>query len=337
MALVFFCAALALSWWGTGMLQRHVAEGLGMIDRPNERSSHTTPTPRGGGLAIVTVSLALSLLLLQQRLLSPTFATAVVGGGVAIALVGFWDDRRHVPAARRLLVHGGAAIWVLFWLGGLPAINVGTKTIVLPAWGAAVLAVFFLVWLVNLYNFMDGIDGIAGAEAVSVSLGAAAILCYADGQASSLSLFVLAGAALGFLCWNWPPAKIFMGDVGSGFLGFVLGVLALYAPVHSRMSFWSWLILLGVFLVDASVTLLVRASRGEMLHVAHRSHAYQRLAQRVRSHGKITVGVLLINVVWLFPLAWLATLRPDNGLWLAVLAMAPLVIICFWAGAGEKA
>lgn len=336
MELVFLCAALSLSWWGTGMLQRHVAERLGMIDRPNERSSHTIPTPRGGGLAIVAVSLSLCLLLWQQGLLPPAFAMAVVGGGAAVALIGFWDDRRHVPAARRLLVHGGAALWAIYWLDGLPAIDVGRETIVLPAWGA-VLAVFFLVWLVNLYNFMDGIDGLAGVEAVTVFLGAAAIL-HAVGTGADLSLlFAFAGAVVGFLRWNWPPAKIFMGDAGSGFLGFVLGICALYWPMHSRMSLWSWVILLGVFLVDATVTLLVRAFRGERLHMAHRSHAYQRLARKFQSHQKVTVGVLVINTCWLFPLALGAAFRPAHGVWLTALALTPLVTLCLWAGAGKRA
>ncbi len=335
MVLVFFCAALSLSWWGTGMLQRHVAERLGMIDRPNERSSHTTPTPRGGGLAIVAVSLSLCLLLWQQRLLSPAFAMALVGGGAAVASIGFWDDRRHVPAAGRLLVHGGAAAWALFWLDGLPAIDVGKETIVLPAWGA-VLAVFFLVWLVNLYNFMDGIDGIAGVEAVTVFLGAAVILHAVDTEADLSVFLALAGAVVGFLRWNWPPAKIFMGDVGSGFLGFVLGVYTLYWPMHSRMSLWSWVILLGVFLVDATVTLLVRAMRREKVYVAHRSHAYQRLARKFQSHQKVTVGVLVVNTCWLFPLALGAAFQPAQGVWLTALAFTPLVTLCFWAGAGKR-
>jgi Fuc2NAc and GlcNAc transferase len=147
---------------------------------------------------------------------------------------------------------------------------------------------------------------------------------------------ILAGASLGFLLWNWPPAKIFMGDVGSGFLGFILGVLALYTPTFSRMSFWSWLILLGVFLVDATVTLLVRAARRERLHIAHRSHTYQRLARKLQSHQKVTLGVLAINIFWLFPLAFAATRHPAQGAWLTVLAMVPLVAICVWSRVGEE-
>ncbi|EKD98150.1 MAG: hypothetical protein ACD_23C00562G0002 [uncultured bacterium] len=334
MAVSVFGMAFLLSLGLTRLVQRYAVH-RGMIDRPNDRSSHELPTPRGGGLAIVVVFLGLCLWLLPKQGFSPDLLCALAGGG-PVALVGFWDDRGHVPAVWRLLVHGIAATWAIVWLGGLPALEFDGVVYSWSWWGAP-LAVLFVMWLINLYNFMDGIDGIAGVEAVTVALGAAAILLYADDRASGLSLVAFAGAALGFLRWNWPPAKIFMGDVGSGFLGFVLGVFALFTPMQSRMSFWSWLILFGVFLVDATVTLLVRALRREKLHMAHRSHAYQHLAQRFRSHQKITMGVLLINVAWLFPLACVATLRPADGAWLSVLAMAPLVVICLWAGAGKKA
>lgn len=335
MVLIAPALAFLLSWWLTRLARRY-ALYRGMIDRPNDRSSHVVPTPRGGGVAIVLVFLCLSLGLRYFEGLSRDFLFAVAGGG-GVALVGFLDDRRHVPAAWRLLIHFCAASWVLVWLGELPLPTLGGKTYVATAWGEG-LALLFVVWLINLYNFMDGIDGLAGIEAVSVSLGAFVILWVTgDGRENGLALLVLAGAAFGFLCWNWPPAKIFMGDVGSGFLGFVLGGFALHVPTQSSMSFWSWWILLGVFLVDATVTLLVRAARRERLHLAHRSHAYQRLARKFRNHRTVTLGVLGINTVWLFPLALAATRYPAHGAWLAALAMVPLVVLCFWAGAGKKA
>lgn len=334
MQLIIAGGAFFLSLGLTRLVQ-HFAMHRGLLDLPNDRSSHTVPTPRGGGVAIVTVFFISYFWLWQNKSLPPYLLIALASSGL-VALVGFWDDRKHVPVPWRLLVHFGAAAWAVAWLAAMPVIIVGGTTYNVPHWASAGGAIFFIVWLTNLYNFMDGIDGIAGGEAVTVALGAATILFHVGGHENVLLLLILAGVSLGFLLWNWPPAKIFMGDVGSGFLGFVFGVFALYTPMHSRMSFWSWLILLGVFLADATVTLLVRAVRGERLYLAHRSHAYQHLARKFNNHQKVTIGALGINMFWLFPLAFVATLHPVHGAWLTVLAMAPLIALCGWAGAGKS-
>ena len=163
-----------------------------------------------------------------------------------------------------------------------------------------------LVWLTNLFNFMDGIDGLAGMEAVSVSgLGAFLLLRNRLLSGAQLSL-MLCAASLGFLVWNWPPAKIFMGDVGSGFLGFTLGTLALFSSKTDSTLVWPWLILLAAFLVDATVTLLRRISGRARWYEAHRSHAYQHAARASGSHAKVTLAVAAMNIGWLFPLAWAA-------------------------------
>ncbi|MEW6593830.1 MAG: glycosyltransferase family 4 protein [Thermodesulfobacteriota bacterium] len=326
--------SFAFSWWLTRLARRYALR-RDMIDRPNSRSSHAAPTPRGGGIAIAVVLLSFFFWLHCQESFSPGLLLALAGGG-GVALVGFLDDRGGVPVAWRLLVHFCASAWALVWLGKTPVLALGGAVSVGPVWETG-LALFFVVWLINLYNFMDGIDGLAGAEAISVALGALMILrMTGNGGGSNLALLILAGAAAGFLVWNWPPARIFMGDVGSGFLGFILAVFSLYVPAQSKMSLWSWLILLGVFLVDATVTLLVRALRGQQLHVAHRSHAYQQLARRWRSHQKVTLGVVAVNVLWLFPLAMAATWYPGQGAWLTGAALAPLVGVSLWAGAGQE-
>jgi Fuc2NAc and GlcNAc transferase len=149
-----------------------------------------------------------------------------------------------------------------------------------------------------------------------------------------LLLVLTAAAAGGFLVWNWPPAKIFMGDAGSGFLGFLLGAIAWITMVSGDLSIWVWLILFGAFFVDATVTLLRRWRRGEPLATAHRSHAYQRLSRRLGSHEKVTVGCLVVNIVWLGPFAWLAAVRPSLGALALVIAWTPLVIFSWICGAG---
>jgi Fuc2NAc and GlcNAc transferase len=204
-------------------------------------------------------------------------------------------------------------------------------------WAASLLGVMALTWSTNLFNFMDGIDGIAGSEAVFVA-GAGAFLNSRFGGDSGLTaaMLVLAAASLGFLIWNWPPARIFMGDVGSGFLGFTLAVFALAASRHSTVPIEVWAILSGVFLADATVTLLRRIFRGDRWFEAHRLHAYQGLASRWQAHLPVTALVIGINVFWLFPWAWIAATYPARALWDVCAALAPLAVIALLAGAGRK-
>lgn len=325
---------LAVSTMMTGLLRRYALK-RSLLDVPNSRSSHSAPTPRGGGVAIVITFLAGSaLLFFLGRIASEPFM-ALFCGGLLVAAVGFWDDHGHVSARWRILVHFAAAAWALYWLGGFPAVPIGDEHWDL-GWFGHMLGILLVVWWLNLFNFMDGIDGIAGIEAIFVAGGAALILLLSGIEAPSFWLALLAVGCLGFLAWNWPPARIFMGDVGSGFLGFILGGFAVMTAATGALPVWTWLILFGVFLVDATVTLLRRVLRRDRWYEAHRSHAYQQLARSLRSHKKVTLGVLLIDVVWLLPLAWLAAWRPDLGWILTVCALTPLVIVVLKLGAGRS-
>jgi Fuc2NAc and GlcNAc transferase len=194
-----------------------------------------------------------------------------------------------------------------------------------------------LVWLLNLYNFMDGIDGIAAAETVSVA-GSAAVLLMAAGEWEiAVWLACLAFSSAGFLFWNWPPARIFMGDVGSGFLGYELGVCALLTASAGWLSIWTWIILLGAFLTDASVTVLRRMLRGDRWYAAHRSHAYQHAARRWGGHRKVTLAVIIVDLAWLLPLAVLSESFPHAAPWLVLVAILPLAGLALALGAGKAA
>lgn len=313
---------------------RRYALARRVLDMPNARSSHAVPTPRGGGVAIVlSFMLALSVLAAPGGLDWPGYL-ALAGAGVAVAIVGFVDDHRHIAARWRLLAHFAAATWALGWLGGAPPLSVlGLE--VAPGWLGFALAALFLVWLLNLYNFMDGIDGIASVEAITVCIGGA-LLYWISGHAQLSWLpLLLAAAVAGFLIWNFPPARIFMGDAGSGFLGVVLGVMALQAGWVSAALFWAWAILLGVFVVDATVTLLRRLLRGERVYEAHRSHAYQYAARRYGRHLPVTVAVGCINLAWLLPLAiWVGSGGLDGAVGVLV-AYAPLVVLALRLDAGK--
>ena len=336
MRLVFFILAVLLSFALTAMLRRY-ALARSLLDVPNTRSSHTVPTPRGGGVAIVlTFSLGLPLLVWADAMAWREMV-GLWGAGALVALVGFLDDHAHIAARWRLLVHFIAAFWALAWMGGLPPLPV-FGVMVATGWLAQALAVLYLMWLLNLYNFMDGIDGLAGVEAITVCAGAV-LLCIlvAPGVAAWGTPMLLLAAVAGFRCWTVPPARIFMGDAGSGFLGLMLGLLSIQAAWVNPAFFWAWLILLGVFVVDATLTLLRRLARRHKPYEAHRSHAYQYAARKYGAHRPVTLAVGAINLLWLLPLAIFVGLGYVNGLTGVLLAYAPLIWLAFRfkAGAAE--
>jgi Fuc2NAc and GlcNAc transferase len=281
------------SWWGTAGMRRY-AQALGVLDVPNERSSHRVPTPRGGGLAIAAAVLGGISAAALAGWLSPRFAAAAIGGGAAVAWSGWRDDRRSSSPWFRLAVQAAAALWAIAWIGAPTALAFGRSALAVGPLGA-VLALLWIVWLTNLFNFMDGIDGIASAEAV-VAGGIGGALLVSGGRPDLATAALVVGAgALGFLYWNWAPASIFMGDVGSGFLGFLFGILAVQSEQAGAVPLWAWSLLLGAFIFDATLTLVRRAIAGEVWYAAHRSHAYQRAVASGRSHRAVSWALVALT------------------------------------------
>ncbi|MFD2641179.1 MraY family glycosyltransferase [Pseudomonas japonica] len=312
---------------------RRYALAKSIIDVPNARSSHTVPTPRGGGVAIVLAFLLALAVVGAHNDADLAGMIALGGAGALIAIIGFLDDHGHIAARWRLLGHFLAAAWALAWLGGLPTLEVFGLQLDL-GWFGAIIAAFYLVWLLNLYNFMDGIDGIASVEAICACLGGCLLYWFSGFHQLLMLPLLLAMAVAGFLYWNFPPARIFMGDAGSGFLGITLGVLSLQAAWVSSQLFWCWLILLGVFIVDATYTLIRRLSRGDKVYEAHRSHAYQFASRLYGRHLPVTVAVGLINLFWLLPIALCVMLLGLDGVLGVVIAYVPLIIIAIRYRAG---
>jgi Fuc2NAc and GlcNAc transferase len=334
MSFAWLLAAVALAAFVLTALIRRYALARSLMDVPNARSSHSVPTPRGGGVAIVCAFLLALVGLWSFGQVANADVIALGGAGLLVAVVGFIDDHQHIPARWRLLGHGLAALWLLAWLGGLPTVVVAGLSVSAP-WLLVPLAVLYLVWLLNLYNFMDGIDGIAGLEAVVVCLAMSG-LYWAGGHAEAMiAPLVLVAAVMGFLLWNFPPAKIFMGDAGSGFLGVTLGGLSLRGAWVAPDYLWAWLILLGVFIVDATVTLLRRLFNGDKVYEAHRSHAYQHAARRVAGHRPVTLAVAALTLGWLLPIACLVVLAGLDGVLGTVIAYVPLVLLAVRYDAGR--
>jgi len=299
-----------------------------LIDTPNHRSSHARPTPRGGGVALVGAFYAgLSGAWLLGTV--PTATLLLLLTGLPIAIVSYIDDRVSLGARARLIVQLLCAAAFLTLLPALPRLAVFGVT--LPAVPAFVVYLLGMVWLTNLYNFMDGIDGIAAGQAIAVGILWTAAL---PGNAMAAPL-LLAAATLGFLKYNFPPARIFMGDVGSAFCGFIMAALALVQAHDVAVSALCWLIPLAPFIADATLTLIVRLLRGQRVSQAHRSHAYQRLSRRAGGHLPVSAGYFLLTslpIGWVF--LWTASRAGQNAeiVFFVVVAVLMVAAACLDAG-----
>ncbi|MCD7040369.1 glycosyltransferase family 4 protein [Pseudomonas sp. MAFF 311095] len=316
-------------------LFRSYALKKNILDVPNERSSHYLPTPRGGGVAIVIAFMILLIYAYFSGAVPITHFISFSLVGLFVAAIGFMDDKNNLPARWRLLGHFLAAVWGLCWIGGLPNLELFGIELQLGAFGN-VLAVLYLVWMLNLYNFMDGIDGLASLEAICVCAGMCIVYLLVGAHELIMLPLSLAMAVMGFLFWNFPPAKIFMGDAGSSFLGILLGLLSLQAAWHSPKFLWCWLILLGVFIVDATVTLSRRFFRGAKVYEAHRSHAYQFASRRFGKHLPVSLGVSCINIFWLLPVSLSVALSLMDGATALLIAYIPLIFLAFLFDAGKS-
>jgi Fuc2NAc and GlcNAc transferase len=260
-----------------------------VIDTPNDRSSHTIPTPRGGGAAIVGTMLLTGMFGAGMGWIAWAHFIPLALGMVAIAAVGWLDDTAGLRPVVRLAAQFSIALWTVIMLHGLPAVRTGLGDVSLGPVGY-ILAMLGIMWSINLFNFMDGIDGLAGSQSCLI-FGIGGVLLIAAGSTSLgvLSLLV-AASSLGFLVWNWPPAKIFLGDVGSTAMGYMLAGLAIASENTRGVPLLVFAILGGVLIVDATVTLARRVSRGHHPAVAHRDHAYQRLSRAWQGHRPVSIA-----------------------------------------------
>ena len=312
--IVFIWIAILLSLLGVlsasvvGTFRRWAIRHL--LDVPNERSSHSTLTPKGGGIGIAAVSLLLVATLLIHHFDRGLLVYLLVAGGIAV--LGFVDDRHELSARIRLLIQAVIAVILVTIIGAFKGVTLPLLgTIPVPIMLGIPLTMIWIVAVTNIYNFMDGIDGLAGIQAVVAGI-AWAVLFWRAGQAD-LALLAggIAATSIGFLYWNWPPARIFMGDVGSTFLGFTFATLPLlgYARLADSRLLIVGALFIGPFLFDGSFTIIRRAIAGENVLKAHRSHLYQQLAKAGYSHfviNMIYVPLMILSAGVGFALAEVA-------------------------------
>lgn len=294
--LFIFASSLFLTY-----LLRTYALKKSLLATVNERSSHTTPTPHGGGIAIALTWFLGLIYLFTCKEIEPSLFYALMCGSV-LSLVSYADDLYELSPKLRLLVQALVSVSGLCALGGLERIDFGFWIIDNP-FVTNTLAFLGIMWFINLYNFLDGIDGYAGSEAIFLVISGWLLF------GGEHFLFLIASVA-GFLVWNWHRAKIFMGDVGSTLLGYTMAIFALYYQ-NNEVSLFVWLILLGLFWFDATLTLVRRYRNHEQLSQAHRKHAYQRLVQSGIAHDRVVFLALGINLVLLI-LGYSAFTQPSN-------------------------
>jgi len=285
---IILCGLLFLVSFLLTYFYRYLALRHKVLDIPNERSSHHTPTPKGGGLAIVVSWYIGITYLYYSGDLKANLYLALMSG-IIIAVVSYIDDLIELKPIVRLAVHLLTAGLAIFFLQGINPVHIG-KFEVAQMILLVPVALFGIVWFVNLFNFLDGIDGYASLEASTIAL----IMFLITGNIICLILLV---STLGFLSWNWPKARIFMGDVGSTQLGFILVVLGLYFHNESSLSLTQWLMLTSLFWFDATLTLFRRWRNRETLSIAHRKHIYQRAVQSGLSHQKTILFSAMINTL----------------------------------------
>lgn len=306
------------------------------LDVPNERSSHTSPTPRGAGLAVVVAFLLGLIALLVENTISDEVFLAIAIPGLVVALIGWLDDRGHLTSAKwRLIGHFACASLAVWLAGGLPELPLANSTIDFGLAGD-ITAVVYLVWMLNLFNFMDGIDLITGVQTVTTSVGVAMLLLISTESDHWKIFAIMTASILGFLFFNLPPAKIFLGDVGSGFIGFTTAVVSLVVAEDEPLVAWAMIILLAVFVTDATVTLLRRLLSREHVYVAHRTHAYQHLSKKLNSHLPVSLGIGAINLFFLLPIAWIVVESEIIPIFGLLISYMPLAIVAALLNAGKK-
>jgi Fuc2NAc and GlcNAc transferase len=297
MSMIVFVLLAITSYLGVHLIRRY-AQNRQLLDHPNDRSSHSAPTPRGGGLAIVLLVTAAGLWSVYGT--GSTRNLIYIVCGLVIAWLGWRDDIHSLSPKIRFGVQGMVAIVSILGLGYFRSVTIPLVGVLPLGVVGIVITFFWIVGLTNAYNFMDGIDGMAGGVGVSAGLGWM-WLSSASGHAGTSFLFWIAlsisAACLGFLGHNWPSAKIFMGDVGSTFLGYSFAVLPLLSAGRGGDALMLGTLLMWTFIMDAGVTFIQRATQGEKVFLAHRSHLYQRLVIGGYKHATISALYILLTLL----------------------------------------
>ena len=315
---------------------RHLAVKINLYDIPNQRSSHNIPTPKGGGISIVVLLIIAISTLFYFEMISREIFSSLIIGLLIISAIGLIDDYKNLSILIRLIGYTFGAIIALYFIGGVSSLFENDHNffkccdINISSFGGfgPFLAILYMLWLTNLYNFMDGADGLAAIQTICVSLFSIFLFYFSGHYTLVIIMVCLASATSGFLYWNWAPAKIFMGDVGSCSIGFFFGLFSIYTAKEEIVPISIWLILLAPFIGDATFTLIKRVINKEKWYQAHHSHAFQKLYRLGFSHSQLTLGLFLINLFLMWPLAVFAQINQNYDLYIVLLTY--ILVWIFW-------
>tara|TARA_B100001996_G_C18620955_1_gene577697 strand:+ start:267 stop:1292 length:1026 start_codon:yes stop_codon:yes gene_type:complete len=299
-----------------------------LFDIPNSRSSHTIPKPKGGGIGIIIPLATTVLILFSNEMISVEITKSIVIGLIFITTIGLIDDYHNLSASIRIIAYLVGSGFSLHLIGGLEFVSINENTFYLGNIGYF-FGVIFLVWLTNLYNFMDGTDGFAAIQTICVSLFCFFLFFLSENLPFYIIMLCMASTTIGFLYWNWAPAKIFMGDAGSCTIGFLFGLFCIYTENEEIISITVWAILLAPFIGDATFTLLKRIANSARWYEAHNSHAYQKLYQHGFSHNQLALGLFAANIFLIWPLGYFAYTYEKYELLMLVLTYILTVITWF--------
>jgi Fuc2NAc and GlcNAc transferase len=326
---IFICLVAGIA---TDVIRRYSIK-YKLYDVPNNRSSHDIPKPKGGGLSIVLILLITIGYLFFNHQIDSDISVSLLIGLSLVAVVGFIDDYKNLSISIRAVAYVLAAVVSIYLIGGVSALSINNYPVQLNEFGY-LFAVLFVVWITNLYNFMDGTDGFAAIQTICVALFCGVLLFLSANTSYAILLFCLVASTLGFLYWNWSPAKIFMGDVGSCTIGFLFALLSLYTEKAEMLSISVWLILLAPFIGDATFTLFKRIINKEKWYKAHNSHAYQRLYRSGLTHSQLAIGLLGTNIIIIWPFAYFA--HTYKNLELVMLILSYCIIGIIWISVQNK-
>lgn len=313
MVIIFFLGIILFRYYEPYAIKKNI------LAVPGSRTLHENKIPRGGGIifSLLFVFGITTLFLLDITSFEVLMVLGV--GGFVAAIFGFFDDVVDISEGYKLTFQFLLAIWVIYWFDSDILVEWA------PYWVSLFITAFLLVWMINLYNFMDGIDGMAISGTLFISIAAAILSLVSGGLELSIIFFLMVASSFGFVIYNWPPARIFMGDSGSIFLGYCFGALVLKSSTNGDISIWIWIIIFSYFVVDTTITLLLRIVIVRR-YLPHRSHAYQNLARIWKSHAKVTGLVVLYYFIWILPLLIWATIDHDAEIIAAVLATSPVIL-----------
>ncbi|MFT6408404.1 MAG: Fuc2NAc and GlcNAc transferase [Arenicella sp.] len=309
---LLFSLVVTLSWFAVRwLIGRLIANNI--VDLPNHRTSHQGAIPRGGGLVIIA-SLLVALIVAAVTSGRPALFAGLAFIVFAWASLSWWDDRADLTPKFRLIVQlliCSLTVSAFGWVSQLLGIEL--------SWFGPILSIIGLLWMANLYNFMDGLDGLAASQSIVASISLAFWFFMHQDMPMALVCVVVAASSYAFMLWNWSPAKIFMGDVGSIGLGGFFGTLFIIGSTRHGLSIVSFFGLFGVFIADSTATILMRARRGEKIWLPHRQHFYQRLANAGYAHSKIALASLILMLICSV-IATLGVMYRDM-LWLSLVAI----------------